>query len=36
VGMGSKLITKDILSSGSYNQLYLDTQEALRLVQAAR
>jgi 2-dehydro-3-deoxyphosphogluconate aldolase / (4S)-4-hydroxy-2-oxoglutarate aldolase len=36
VGMGSKLITKDILSSGSYDQLYLDTQEALRLVQAAR
>jgi len=36
VGMGSKLITKDILSSGSYNKLYLDTQEALRLVQAAR
>ncbi len=36
VGMGSKLITKDILSSGSYNQLYLDTQEALKLVQAAR
>jgi 2-dehydro-3-deoxyphosphogluconate aldolase/(4S)-4-hydroxy-2-oxoglutarate aldolase len=36
VGMGSKLISKDILSSGSYNQLYLDTQEALRLVQAAR
>ncbi|MGN6181198.1 MAG: bifunctional 4-hydroxy-2-oxoglutarate aldolase/2-dehydro-3-deoxy-phosphogluconate aldolase [Mucilaginibacter sp.] len=36
VGMGSKLISKDILSSGSYNKLYLDTQEALRLVQAAR
>ena len=36
VGMGSKLITKDILSSGSYDQLYLDAQEALRLVQAAR
>ena len=36
VGMGSKLITKDILSSGSYNQLYLDTIEALKLVQAAR
>lgn len=36
VGMGSKLITRDILSSGSYNQLYADTQEALKLVQAAR
>jgi 2-dehydro-3-deoxyphosphogluconate aldolase/(4S)-4-hydroxy-2-oxoglutarate aldolase len=36
VGMGSKLITKDILSSGSYNKLYLDTLEALKLVQAAR
>jgi 2-dehydro-3-deoxyphosphogluconate aldolase/(4S)-4-hydroxy-2-oxoglutarate aldolase len=36
VGMGSKLITKDILSAGSYNQLYLDTQAALKLVQQAR
>jgi 2-dehydro-3-deoxyphosphogluconate aldolase/(4S)-4-hydroxy-2-oxoglutarate aldolase len=36
VGMGSKLITKDILSAGSYDQLYSDTLEALRLVKEAR
>jgi 2-dehydro-3-deoxyphosphogluconate aldolase/(4S)-4-hydroxy-2-oxoglutarate aldolase len=36
VGMGSKLITKDILTKKLYNELYLNTQEALRLVQAAR
>jgi 2-dehydro-3-deoxyphosphogluconate aldolase / (4S)-4-hydroxy-2-oxoglutarate aldolase len=36
VGMGSKLITKDIMSAGSYNKLFEDTQEALKLVQAAR
>jgi 2-dehydro-3-deoxyphosphogluconate aldolase/(4S)-4-hydroxy-2-oxoglutarate aldolase len=36
VGMGSKLITKDILSTGSYDKLYSDTVEALKLVKAAR
>lgn len=36
VGMGSKLITKDILSTGSYDKLYQDTLEALKLVKAAR
>ena len=36
VGMGGKLITKDMLSSGAYNQVYEVTQEALRMVQAAR
>jgi len=36
VGMGSKLITKEILSSGLYDKLHTDTLEALRLVKAAR
>ena len=36
VGMGSKLITKDILAKKLYNELYLNTQEALKLVQQAR
>jgi 2-dehydro-3-deoxyphosphogluconate aldolase/(4S)-4-hydroxy-2-oxoglutarate aldolase len=36
VGLGSKLITKEILTKGLYNQLYLDTQKALQLVQDAR
>jgi 2-dehydro-3-deoxyphosphogluconate aldolase/(4S)-4-hydroxy-2-oxoglutarate aldolase len=36
VGMGSKLITKDIMSTGSYDQLYLDTQKALQLAKTAR
>lgn len=36
VGMGSKLITKDILAKKLYNDLYLNTQDALRLVQEAR
>jgi 2-dehydro-3-deoxyphosphogluconate aldolase/(4S)-4-hydroxy-2-oxoglutarate aldolase len=36
VGMGSKLITKEILTQGLYDQLYKNTQHALQLVQAAR
>jgi 2-dehydro-3-deoxyphosphogluconate aldolase/(4S)-4-hydroxy-2-oxoglutarate aldolase len=36
VGMGSKLITKAILGSKDYNQLYIDTLQALQYVQAAR
>jgi 2-dehydro-3-deoxyphosphogluconate aldolase/(4S)-4-hydroxy-2-oxoglutarate aldolase len=36
VGLGSKLITKDILTKGLYSQLYTDTQQAIKLVQAAR
>ena len=36
VGLGSKLITKDIMAKALYDQLYLDTVEALKLVQAAR
>lgn len=36
VGMGSKLITKDILTHKQYDKLYTDTQKALQLVQAAR
>jgi hypothetical protein len=34
--MGSKLITKAILGSKDYNQLYIDTLQALQYVQAAR
>jgi 2-dehydro-3-deoxyphosphogluconate aldolase/(4S)-4-hydroxy-2-oxoglutarate aldolase len=36
VGLGSKLITKDILTNGHYDQLHKNTQHALQLVQAAR
>lgn len=36
VGLGSKLITKDILANKLYNQLYTDTQQALQLVASAR
>ncbi|WP_461451580.1 beta/alpha barrel domain-containing protein [Mucilaginibacter sp.] len=36
VGMGSKLITKDILTRGLYDQLYTNTQHALQLVKAVR
>ncbi|HVW14364.1 MAG TPA: hypothetical protein VHB54_11090 [Mucilaginibacter sp.] len=36
VGMGSKLITKEILSQQLYDRLYIDTQNALKLVEAAR
>jgi len=36
VGMGSKLITKEILARGLYHQLYKNTQHALQLVKAAR
>jgi len=36
VGLGSKLITGDILTKGLYDQLYADTKKALQLVQAAR
>ncbi|MDB5031981.1 bifunctional 4-hydroxy-2-oxoglutarate aldolase/2-dehydro-3-deoxy-phosphogluconate aldolase [Mucilaginibacter sp.] len=36
VGMGSKLITKAILESKDYGQLYIDTLQALQYVQAAR
>jgi 2-dehydro-3-deoxyphosphogluconate aldolase/(4S)-4-hydroxy-2-oxoglutarate aldolase len=36
VGMGSKLITKQILQNQSYDQLYTDTLNALQLIQTAR
>jgi len=36
VGMGSKLITKQILQNQSYDQLYADTLNALQLIQTAR
>jgi len=36
VGLGSKLITKDILTQCLYDQLYSDTKKALQLVQDAR
>jgi len=36
VGMGSKLITKDILKNKLYDQLYADTVTALELVQSSR
>jgi 2-dehydro-3-deoxyphosphogluconate aldolase/(4S)-4-hydroxy-2-oxoglutarate aldolase len=36
VGLGSKLITKDTLTKALYNQLYLDTQNALQLVRNAK
>ncbi|MBS1524264.1 MAG: hypothetical protein JST19_01365 [Bacteroidetes bacterium] len=35
-GMGSKLITREILSQQLYDQLYIDTQNALKLVEQAR
>jgi len=36
VGLGSKLITKDVLTKGLYDQLYTHTLEALKLVKAAK
>lgn len=36
VGMGSKLITKQVLENQEYDQLYNETQRALQLVQSAR
>jgi 2-dehydro-3-deoxyphosphogluconate aldolase / (4S)-4-hydroxy-2-oxoglutarate aldolase len=36
VGMGSKLITKQILQSQSYDQLYTNTVNALQLIQTSR
>jgi len=36
VGMGSKLITKQVLQNKLYDQLYDDTVKALQLVQSAR
>ncbi len=36
VGMGSKLVTREILEKQLFEQLYIDTQKALSLVQAAR
>ena len=36
VGLGSKLITRDILEKQLFDQLYIDTQKALDLVRAAR
>lgn len=36
VGMGSKLITKQILQNKLYDQLYADTVTALELVQSSR
>lgn len=36
VGLGSKLITKDILAQGLYKQLFTNTQQALNLVKESR
>jgi 2-dehydro-3-deoxyphosphogluconate aldolase/(4S)-4-hydroxy-2-oxoglutarate aldolase len=36
VGMGSKLVTREILEKQLFDQLYIDTQKALSLVKAAR
>ena len=36
VGLGSKLITRDILEKQLFEQLYIDTQKALDIVKAAR
>ncbi|MBS1526638.1 MAG: bifunctional 4-hydroxy-2-oxoglutarate aldolase/2-dehydro-3-deoxy-phosphogluconate aldolase [Bacteroidetes bacterium] len=36
VGVGSKLITKEILKNKAYDQLYTDTVNALALVKASR
>ena len=36
VGMGSKLITKQILQNKLYDQLYADAKNALQLVQSSR
>ena len=36
VGMGSKLITKEILQNKLYDQLYTNTVNALQLIQSAR
>jgi 2-dehydro-3-deoxyphosphogluconate aldolase/(4S)-4-hydroxy-2-oxoglutarate aldolase len=36
VGMGSKLITRNVLENKVYNQLYTDTLHALQMVKAAR
>jgi len=36
VGMGSKLITKQVLQDKLYDQLYTDTVNALQLVQSSR
>jgi len=34
--LGSKLITKEVLTKGLYDQLYNDTIKALELVKAAK
>jgi 2-dehydro-3-deoxyphosphogluconate aldolase/(4S)-4-hydroxy-2-oxoglutarate aldolase len=36
VGMGSKLITKNVLENKAYDQLYTDTLQAIQMVNAAR
>jgi 2-dehydro-3-deoxyphosphogluconate aldolase/(4S)-4-hydroxy-2-oxoglutarate aldolase len=36
VGMGSKLISKQVLEGELYDQLYYDTQTAIQLVQSSR
>lgn len=36
VGMGSKLISKDVLEQKQYNKLYTQTQEALSLVKSCK
>jgi 2-dehydro-3-deoxyphosphogluconate aldolase/(4S)-4-hydroxy-2-oxoglutarate aldolase len=36
VGLGSKLITREILEKQLFDQLYIDTQKALDIVKAAR
>jgi 2-dehydro-3-deoxyphosphogluconate aldolase/(4S)-4-hydroxy-2-oxoglutarate aldolase len=36
VGLGSKLITKNVLEQGLYEQLFTDTQKALHLVKTSR
>jgi 2-dehydro-3-deoxyphosphogluconate aldolase/(4S)-4-hydroxy-2-oxoglutarate aldolase len=36
VGMGSKLITKEILQNKLYDQLYINTIDTLQLIQTSR
>ena len=36
VGMGSKLLSKDLISSGKYDQIQNNVSEALRLIQSIR
>jgi 2-dehydro-3-deoxyphosphogluconate aldolase/(4S)-4-hydroxy-2-oxoglutarate aldolase len=36
IGVGSKLITMEVLTKGLYDKLYTETQKVLKLVQAAK